>query len=217
VAKRGPRYRLMLYTYLLNRWWRTTFILGLALAIQVAGLVILPVLLPQALFLPTSDWGLWMVAGASCLAFLVTIFLAAILKAAYIQPFDRHFRLATPFLRLNISYQRIRRTYTSEFQQFFPLQGLHGWKRELLEPLAGRTVLVVELNTYPVPAWGLRLFLSPYFFPDRTPCLALLVEDWMGLSTSIDTKRGMYAGGSRPTVQQNTSPGLLAGIKNPRK
>jgi len=35
----------------------------------------------------------------------------------------------------------------------------------------------------------LRMFLSRFFFKDKTPHFVILVKDWMGLSTEIDSFR----------------------------
>jgi hypothetical protein len=125
--------------------------------------------------------------------------------------------LVTPFLRLNISYRRFRRTYTDEFQRLFPLKKARGWKREMLGPLNGRTVLVIEMTSFPVPRWALHFFLSPLFFPDRMPHLALLVSDWMALSTEMDSLRGGYQESLRPAPDQNPASSLLAILKNSSK
>jgi hypothetical protein len=217
MPKNGRRHRLIIYTYMLNRWWRATLALGLSLLVLAAGLGGLPLLLPQYSFFWVDDWKLWLAGGAGGLAIIVTIFMAAVRKSAYVQPFENHLRLVTPFLRLNISYRRVRRTYADEFQHLFPLKKFKAWKREMLEPLAGRTVLVVEMTGFPVPRWTLRLFLSPFFFPDRTPRLALLVPEWMALSTEMDSLRGTYQDALRPAPEQNPAASLLAGLKNPPK
>lgn len=217
MPKSGHRHRLVIYTYMLNRWWRATLALGLSLLILASGLGGLPLLLPQYPFLWVDDWKLWLVGGAGGFGILITIFLAAVRKSAYVQPFVNHLRLATPFLRLNISYRRFRRTYTDEFQRLFPLKKAHGWKREMLEPLTGRTVLVIEMTSFPVPRWALRLFLSPLFFPDRMPHLALLVSDWISLSTEMDSLRGGYQESLRPAPDKNPVSSLLAGLKDSLK
>lgn len=215
MPRSGRRHRLVLYTYLLNRWWRALLAIGVALLILAGGLGGLPLLLPQYPFLWVSDWKLWFLGGVGGLAILLAVFLAAIRRSAYVQPFENHLRLATPFLRVDISYRRFRRTYADEFQHLFPLKKYKAWARELLEPLAGRTVLVLELTGFPVPRWTLRLFLSPFFFPDRTPRLALLVSDWIALSTEVDSFRGLYQDARRPAPEPPPAASLLSSLKKP--
>jgi hypothetical protein len=71
----------------------------------------------------------------------------------------------------------------------FPPSSVSGWGRELLEPVSAKTAILLELNAYPVSPILLRMFLSPYFFKDKTPHFVLLVEDWMGLSTDLESYR----------------------------
>ena len=72
-------------------------------------------------------------------------------SSAYVQPFRDHLRLVTPFLRLNISYRRIRHTTTTAMATLFPPRSLRGLKRDILEPLFGRTAVVIDLNALPMP------------------------------------------------------------------
>jgi hypothetical protein len=195
----------IVYTYMLNRWWRATLAIGLVLLALAGGLGGLPLLLPQYPFMWVDDWKLWVVGGAGGFAILMTIFLAAIRKSAYVQPFETHLRLVTPFLRLNISYRRFRRTYTAEMHELFPANKVKGQRREIVRPLAGRTVLVIEMNSFPVSGAALRLFLSPLFFPDKTPRLALLVSDWMSFSTEMESLRSTWQDSLRQPPGNRTS------------
>jgi hypothetical protein len=138
-----------------------------------------------------------MLAGAGGFSILLAIFLASLRKSAYVQAFGDHLRLVTPFLRLNISYRRIRRTYSAEMGQLFPPKKVGKWKRDLLRPLAARTVVILELTGFPVSPFALRMFISPFFFPDKTARLALLVPDWIAFNTELESRRGAWADASR--------------------
>ena len=61
--------------------------------------------------------------------------------------------------------------------------------QEIVSPLANKTAMVIDLNGYPVPAFILRLFLSRFFFKDKTPHLVILVEDWMRFSAELESMR----------------------------
>lgn len=210
----GHRHRLLLYTFMLNRWWRATLAIGLTMLIQAAGLGGLPLLLPRFPFLWVPDWKLWLFAGAGGFALLVTLFFFLIRKAAWVQPFEKHLRVVTPFMRLNISYRRFRQTYSADMLRLFPIKKARGWRRDVLEPLVGRTVFVIEMNAFPLPRWALRIFLSPLFFPDRTARLALLVPDWLALSTEVDGFFSTYQQALRPAIEQHSASGLLTGLKD---
>ena len=213
----GHRHRLIIYTYLMNRWWRATLAIGIVLLITAAGLGGLPLFLPKFPVMWVDDWKLWLAAGAGGFAIFLTLLLALLRNSAYIQPFEKYVRLATPFLRLNISYQRLRRTYTDEFQRIFPPKKMRGWKRERVQPLAGRTALLLEFTSLPVPLWTLRLFLSQFFFPDRTLRLALLVTDWMALSSELESLRGNYIESQRTSPQKSPVSAILTGIRKPQQ
>ena len=213
----GHRYRLIIYTYLMNRWWRATLAIGVILLVTAAGLGGIPLYLPQFPVVWVDDWKLWLVTGAGGFAILLTILLAILRTSAYIQPFEKYIRLATPFLRVNISYQRLRRTYSDEFQRIFPPKRMRGWKRELVQPLAGRTAILLEFTSLPVPLWILRLFLSQFFFPDRTMRLAILVTDWMALSSELESLRGNYVEAQRTQPEKTPAAAILTGIRKSRK
>jgi hypothetical protein len=199
MPRLGHRHLLVIYKYLVDRWWKAILNIGFTLLIVALSLGVLPPLLPQYPFAWVSDWKLWLISGVGGLAICFSLFLITIRKSAYVQPFPDHFRLATPFLRLNISYRRIRQTTSAEFQQLFPPGKRSRRIREMLRPLASRTVVVVELNAFPVSRNMLRLFLAPYFFPDKTPRLALLVPDWIAFSTELDSMRSTWQDSQRRT------------------
>jgi hypothetical protein len=192
VPASGKRYHLLLYSYLLNRWWRLTLAIGIVLLALVAALAWLPSILPEYAPPQVADWILWLSAGVGAFAVFLAVFLAAVRKSAYVQPFANHLRLVTPFLRMNISYRRFVLTSSAEMGKLFSLDGLKGRKRDFLIPIAQRTVIVLEMNGWPLPRWTLGLFLSPYFFPDRSTRLALLVSDWMEFSNELESIRSAW-------------------------
>lgn len=206
MARAGKRYSLVIYTRMIDRWWPVIFLLGLALT----GLAWIPY---QDLFTRLTEPWRWMIPGGVGAG---TVFIALIMlimrKSAYVQPFSDHLRLATPFLRMNISYRRVRRTTTASISVLFPPKSLKGLRRDIIEPLASMTAVIVELNAMPMSAATLRFFLSPFFFKDRTPHLVLLVQNWMAFSTELESMR---VGGTQPTSQQQTNQSILSRL--PRK
>jgi hypothetical protein len=200
MARPGRRYPLVLYTYMLNRWWPATLLLSAGLfAVAWAG----PHYLPE----PAEAWRWQALAGVGAFALLVTLFLFLIRKAAYVQLFPDHFRLVTPFLRLNISYKRIQKTSSTTLNALFPPKSLSGWQRELLAPLGSKTALVVHLNGYPLSRSFLRFFLSPFFFADKTPHFVLLVDDWMRFSMEMESLR---SGKSQAAPKKRIDSSILA-------
>ncbi len=215
MAKGGRKYRLLLYEYMLNRWWPMTFLTALALFVNVGVLWGAEWYFknPAENPLPTLSVPgqvIMLAIGAICLFF--TLFLLITRKMAYVQLFSDHLQLATPFLRLNISYKRIQRVTTAQIYNLFPPKSLSGWNRELIAPISGNTAVVVHLTAYPLPRASLRLFLSPFFFYDQTPHFILAVDDWMAFSTELDSRRISGKIPRQPPKPRITS-GLLDDLK----
>lgn len=182
MARGGHRFPLIVYRHLLNRWWTPMFAIGLvmfALAYEQYSH-------PVYRFIP---WRWQLFAGIGMLAIIVGVFFLVLRQIAYIQPFPGYIKLVTPFLRINISYKRLHKTTTTEMRQLFPPKSMSGWMRDIFAPLASQTAIVLELKSHPVSPLLLRMFLSRFFFKDKTPHFVILVKDWMGLSSEIDSFR----------------------------
>jgi len=98
----------------------------------------------------------------------------------------------TPFLRLNISFRRMRSAHPALLQQLFPPQSAKWAQRRFLEPFYGKTVLVIELKGYPLSPFLLRLFLPEQMFSTRSEGLVILTDDWMKFSTELDSMHGNW-------------------------
>jgi hypothetical protein len=107
-------------------------------------------------------WQLCVAVGG--LAILVGLFFIVLRYFAYVRVFPTYLKLVTPFMRLNISYKRIRKTTTTEMRYLFPPNSLSGWVQDMFAPLASLTGMVIELHSYPSSATVLRLCLSRFFF-----------------------------------------------------
>lgn len=196
MAKGGRRYPLVVYTRMMNRWWPAIFMLGLGLLAVAWAL---------------RNWGYeewrWLVfSSIGGLSVFLGILLLVLRRSAYVQPFSDHLRIVTPFLHLNVSYRRIRRTSMSNIGALFPRQSVSAWRAEIIEPLAKMTAMVIDLNGYPMSQSTLRLFLSPLFFKDKSPHFVILVNDWMKFSAELDSMRS--GGGAvavpKPKALQNS-------------
>ncbi len=182
AARAGKRYTLLVYKLMIRRWWTAVSALGLA-----------TLLLAYAFHTTVETWR-WISSVA--IGSFVTVFglvMFAFRNSAYVQLFSDHLRLATPFLRLNISYKRLRRTSSAQMSALFPPKSLSNWRSEIIEPLIQKTAVVIELNGFPTSQTVLRFFFSPFFFKDSTPHFVILVDDWMKFSIELESLR---AGGS---------------------
>jgi uncharacterized integral membrane protein len=199
MARGGRKYPLIIYQHIVNRWWFPMIAIGLVMFLLAYEEYTDPVYK----YIP---WRWQLFAGIGILAILVGVFFFVIKYLAYIQPFPGYIKLATPFLRVHISYKRIHKTTTTEMGQLFPPKSMSGWMRDIFAPLASRTAIILELKAYPIPSFVLRMFLSRFFFRDKTPHFVILVKDWMGLSAEIDSfKSGGGVSQNQPQKRQRNS------------
>ena len=204
MAKAGKRYPLLIYTRMMDRWWPAIFCLGLAL-IALAWPFYSDVFTRL-----TEPWRWMTLAGLGVAVILVSLIMLVMRKSAYIRPFNDHFLLVTPFLRMNVSYRRIRRTMTANMYSLFPPRSMSGTKRDIIEPLGRLTAVVIELNAFPISPAALKLFLSPFFFKDKTPHLVILVENWMGFSTELESMR---VSGNEPAQSRPNDYSILSRLQ----
>jgi len=202
MAKAGKRHSLLLYTRMMDRWWPAIFLIG-------AGMLALAWWRHEDLYARlTQSWQWMILGGVGALAVLASLLMLALRKSAYVRAYPDHFVVATPFLRMNVSYRRIRRTSTATMAALFPPAKMSWLKRDTIAPLLKDNAVIVELNALPMPRSALRLFLSPFFFKDNTPHLVLLVDNWMGFSTELDSLR--YAGNAPAPQAKKSQQGLLS-------
>jgi hypothetical protein len=129
----------------------------------------------------------------------------AVRRSAHVQLFPDHLRLVTPFLRLNVSYKRIRKTTSATMAGLFPPRSVSSWRAGIVEPIARMTAVVIDLNAYPVSRAALQFFLSPLFFKDKTPHFVILVGDWMRFSSELESLRVGGSAASGPARREASS------------
>ena|SRR5919106_1976357 len=182
MPRAGHKYPLLVYQHMLNRWWPAMIAIGLGMF----ALAYSEYIHPMSQFI---SWRWQVLAGVGVLAVLVGLFFLVIRHIAYVQPMPGHLKLVTPFMRINISYKRFKKTTTTEMRTLFPPKSLSGWVRDIFAPLANKTAMVIDLNGYPISPLILRLFLSRFFFKDKTPHLVILVSDWLRFSSELESMR----------------------------
>jgi hypothetical protein len=206
MARAGHRYPLLVYRHVLSRWWLAIILIGLGMF----ALAYSEYLQPLGPFTPWV-WGFY--AGVGGLAVLVGFFFWSIRYFAYVQPYPTYLKLVTPFMRINISYKRIQKTTATEMRYLFTLKGVSGSARDVLEDLAAKTAIVIDLNGYPISPDLLRLFLYKFFFKDKTPHIVILVQDWMRFSSELESMRSGID--PNPPAQKRSKDSILARL--PRK
>lgn len=201
MARAGHKYPLIVYRHMLNRWWTPMIAIGLGMFALAYSESIDPI----GRFLP---WRWQLFAAIGGLSIFIGIFFWVIRFFAYVQPYPNYLKLVTPFLRINISYKRIKKTTTTEMRYLFSYKSMSGWVRDIFSPLANNTAVVVELSGYPISPALLRLFLSRFFFKDRTPHLVILVKDWMRFSSELESMRSGID--LNPPAQKRSRDSLLS-------
>lgn len=191
---------------MLDRWWPALFLIGL-------GLVALAWPFYSDLYVRlTAPWRWQTMAGLGCGVILISLLMLVLRKSAYVRPMSDYLLVATPFLRMKISYRRIRKASAESIGTLFPPNTVSGLKRDIIEPFWSYNALVLYLTALPIPASTLRLFLSPFFFKDNTPHLVILIKDWMRFSTEMESLR---IGGDTPDPVRPPNESILARL--PRK
>jgi hypothetical protein len=174
-----------MYRRTMDRVWKYT----LALTIVLIVVTWWPLLREREIFGLSSD--VWIMVTA-VLAFFLFLFSFLTRYMAYVQARENTLNVVTPFLRLKISYRRIRSVHPVLLQQLFPPEQAKWAERSYLEPFYGLTALVVDLYGFPMNPWLLRLFLPGQMFSPRSTGLVLMVKDWMKLSTEFDSLHGAW-------------------------
>lgn len=183
----GKRHPLLLYQRFIGRLFWPTFLVGVALlALWWAGSWYNPSFLSPLVAM--------LVLGAGLMVMLTALFLLLAKRMTYVQTFPDHLRVITPFLRLKISYRRIRSVHSANIQQLFPPERAKSSERSLLEPFYGMTVVVIEVRGYPMSPNILRAFLPKQIFLPKSKGIGfvLITPDWMDLSTEIDSSLGNW-------------------------
>jgi hypothetical protein len=206
MARAGHKYPLIIYRHMLNRWWPALIAIGLGMFALAYSEYIDP--LGKLLL-----WRWQLPAALGGLAILIGAFFWIIRYFAYVQPFPNYLKFVTPFIQINISYKRFKKTTATEMRYLFAYKSMSGWVRDIFSPLANKTALVIDLNGYPISPVLLRLFLSRFFFKDKTPHFVILVEDWMRFSSELDSMRSGID--PKPPSQKRSKNSILS--KLPQK
>ncbi|HEY9526953.1 MAG TPA: hypothetical protein VIR02_07735 [Anaerolineales bacterium] len=182
MARAGHKYPLIVYRHMVNRWWPAMLAIGLGMF----ALAYSEYIQPLSQFI---SWRWQLFAAIGGLSIVIGVFFWVIRFFAYVQPYPTYLKFVTPFIRINVSYKRIKKTTSSEMRYLFSMKSMSGWVQDIFSPLANNTAVVIELTGYPISPTLLRLFLSRFFFKDKTPHFVILVKDWMRFSSELESMR----------------------------
>jgi hypothetical protein len=105
---------------------------------------------------------------------------------AYVQCRRNELRVQCPFYRLDVPYRAIKTTRPSELYHVFPPVEQRWTQRRFLEPLWGKTMIVVEMDQLPGSRFWLRLWAGKYLLCPDTVGLVIPVRDWMAFRAELD-------------------------------
>lgn len=201
--KPGNRYPLIIYKRKWSTFWKITLGLGLVLGFAWwhASVGRIPFIPP-----PRDRW--LFIGAAVSLAFTFFAFYASLVY--YVQPFPNYFRLVTPFLRVNISYKRIKSVHPVDLRQLFPPNKQTSSTLSILGPYYGVTSAGVEMTSFPLDEKLLHVFIPKHVFLPHTKGLLLVIPNWLKFSTEIDAYRAAW---NDRRSGKKKSKGLLANLK----
>lgn len=177
---KGKKHVLLYYRHTMARLWRTSILLDIVLWITwwFAG---------DRLSIWMKDF-LWY---GGVLVLGIALFSRLARNMGYAQAKADHLLLATPFLRLKISYRRILSARPMDFVQLYSPKKMSWADKRFAQPYFGKTILAVILKGYPMSKALLRLFFPKFIFlPHEKAGFVLVTPDWMALATEIDSLVG---------------------------
>jgi hypothetical protein len=110
-------------------------------------------------------------------------------RLAYVEVRAKSLLVSVPGYQLAIGFGRITNVRTTTFEP----QHVSSMQRELTEKFRGRPVVILDLKSWPLPRWWLRLWLDWFSFPEGAEGLQFMVTDWMALSRQIEGARATWA------------------------
>jgi hypothetical protein len=172
---KGDRFPLLIY----RRWAKMLRLPSLLIVIASGAAYWYA---PKVPLLADRDW-VPIVIGVIAAAIFFYSLLAR--RAAYVQCHPSYVKIRTPLFSVLVSYRRILRVRPAEFHVQFPPAEMNRSQRRLLQPFFGRTVISMELNSYPMSERRLRVWLPWFMFATEVVGFILVVENWMALSRQI--------------------------------
>jgi hypothetical protein len=185
------RYPLILYAEWMRPLRGPTFILAILFAglcvaaftgfLQRAGVALDP--LANAL--------LGVAALAAAALWLMVVILP---RAAYVTCKPDFLFIRIGFLRLVVSYARVRNARTVQHGQIHNPASQPLTRRAMAVRMALLQCVALELTSYPMAFFLLRALTHPFLFTGREPGFLFAVRDWMGLGRELDEARAARIG-----------------------
>jgi hypothetical protein len=172
---KGDKFPLLIY----RRWAKMLRLPSLLIAVASGAMWWFA---PQDPRLKQHPWVFIVLGGVGALTFLYSLLAH---RVAYAQCFPNYVRIRTPFQSVAVSYRRVLQVRPVEFYSQLPLRKMRRTQSRLLEPFLTRTVILLELNGFPVNERRLRTWVPWFMFASEVTGFVLVVGDWMALSRQI--------------------------------
>lgn len=172
---RGDKFPLLIY----RRWARMLRLPSLLIAV-LCGVAWWYA--PQIPLLADREWVAIVIGAVGALIFFYSLLAR---RAAYVQCLPNYVKIRTPFLSVAVSYKRVLQVRPVEFHSQLSVADMNRSQRRLLSPFLGRTVILLELNSFPTGERRLRTWIPWFMFAAEATGFVLVVEDWMGLSRQL--------------------------------
>ena len=140
---------------------------------------------------PDYDW-LLLVIGS--IIFLIALFRWIASEIPYVQCTERNIKIRTPLYPIVFSYKRMRETRPNTLFHVYGRAKLSRADRNLVlnDKIGGRTVLIVEMNSWPLSLRWMKFWMGNLMFTPDNRALVLWVEDWMALNRELSDFRDRW-------------------------
>jgi hypothetical protein len=183
------RYLLLLYREWMRPFLLPTFFIAVILIVLWVGA--LTGLLPERMGVARSAQRL-LLGVASLVALVLWLIVTLLPRVAYVQCLPDFFMIRVGFLRLIVSYTRLRTSRSVQHGQIHHPASQPRSRRSLAARMALKQCVALDLTSYPKAYFLLRAMTHPFLFLGGEPGFLFAVEDWMGLGREVEAMRSAW-------------------------
>jgi hypothetical protein len=129
---------------------------------------------------------------AALVAIGLWLIVALLPLAAFVQCLPDYLLLRLGFLRLIVSYSRVRGSRSVQHGQIHHAASQPRSRRALAVRMALKECVALDLTSYPMAFFLLRALAHPFLFLGQEPGFLFAVDDWMGLGRDLEEKHSTW-------------------------